>query len=398
MRDVIEDTLRGPSVFKDESKLDFDFVPEELPHREDEFKQLSLAMRSVLEDRAPQTMLVRGPVGTGKTVLTKRFGEDFERAAKDRDVNLATVHVNCRRRSTTSSALLQVITHFDPAFPDRGFSTTEMLEQLTKQLERRNTHLIVVLDEVDVLLKRDGSDLIYHLTRFNEEGTLDPYSVSLILVSQEDVRLYMDEGTRSTFKQTNTIRLDPYDEEELASILGQRVDMAFRPNAVQGEVVDLCADMAAEEDGDARFALEILHKAGKAADERGADGLVPEHVRAAKAHLHPVLIDERLAEIDEQRALVLLALARVLERGGAYAKTGDVESAYEAACEEFDARPRGHTQFWTYIQDLDALGLLDAKRSGKGVVGTTTLMSLPDAPAEMLEERLTEMLSAGQLQ
>lgn len=391
MRDVIEETLRGPSVFKDESKLDFGFVPDELPHREEEFKQLTLAMRSILTDGSPQTMLVRGPVGTGKTALTKRFCQEFRRAGQDRDVEVSTVHVNCRRRSTTPAALLQIINHFDPAFPDRGFSTTEMLEQLTKQLKRRKTHLIVVLDEVDVLVKRAGSDLIYHLTRFNEEDTLGPYSVSLILVSQEDVRLFMDEGTKSTFKQTNTIRLEPYEKDELSSIVEQRVDLAFHPNTVTDGVVELVSDMAAEE-GDARFALELLHKAGKAADERDGDQVAPEHARAAKAHIHPVLIDERLAEIDEQRALVLLALARVLKRGGAYAKTGDVESAYEAACEQFGARPRGHTQFWTYIQDLDALGLLDAKRSGEGVVGTTTLMSLPDAPAELLEERLTEML------
>lgn len=394
MRDVIEEALRGPSVFKDESKLNFDYVPDELPHREDEFKQLSLAMRSILTKGSPQSMLVRGPVGSGKTVLTKRFAPDFRRAANDRDVDLETVHINCRRHNTTPSALLQIVNHFDPAFPDRGFSTTEMLEQLTKQLKRRKTHLLVVLDEVDVLVKRDGSDLIYHLTRFNEEGSIAPYSVSLILVSQEDVRLHMDEGTRSTFKQTNTLRLEPYDEHELASILEQRIDLAFRPNTVNEGVVDLCADIAAEE-GDARFALELLHKAGQAADEHATEKMFPEHVRAAKAHIHPVLIDERLTEIDKHPALLLLALARVLKRGGAYATTGDVKSAYEAACEEFNTDPRGHTQFWTYIQDLDALGLLSKKRSGEGVVGTTTLMSIPDAPANLLEDRVSQMLQAN---
>ncbi len=393
MRDVIEEALRGPSVFKDESKLNFDYVPDELPHREDEFKQLSLSMRSILTEGSPQTMLVRGPVGSGKTVLTKRFAPEFRRAANDRDIDLETIHVNCRRHSTTPSALLQIVNHFDPAFPDRGFSTTEMLEQLTKQLKRRKTHLLIILDEVDVLLKRDDSDLIYHLTRFNEEGSIAPYSASLILVSQEDVRIHMDQGTRSTFKQTNTLRLEPYNANELASILEQRINLAFRQNTVNDGVVELCADIAAEE-GDARFALEILHKAGQAADENASEKMRPEHVRAAKAHIHPVLIDERLTEVDEQRALLLLALARVLKRGGAYATTGDVKSAYEAACEEFNKDARGHTQFWTYIQDLDALGLLSSKRSGEGVVGTTTLMSIPDAPAELIEERISTMLDA----
>ncbi|MDX1612238.1 MAG: AAA family ATPase [Candidatus Thermoplasmatota archaeon] len=393
MRDVIEDALRGPSVLEDESKLGFEFVPEELPHRDEQMRQLTVAMRSVLTSGAAQTLLIRGPVGSGKTALSKRFTMEFRRIAKERDVALERVHVNCRRRSTTPAALLQIINHFDPAFPDRGFSTTEMLEQLSKQLQRRQTHLIVVLDEVDVLVKKAGSDLIYHLTRFNEEGQLGPYGVSLILVSQEDVRLYMDEGTRSTFKQTNTLKLESYSAEALASIVEQRIRLAFHPNTVDDGVVDLISDIGAER-GDARFSIELLHKAGLAADEARSSEVLPEHVRAAKAHIHPFVTDERLAELDVKRALVLLALARVLQRGGAYAKTGDVESAYQAVCEEYDQRARGHTQFWTYIQDLDALGLMEAKRSGKGVVGTTTLMSLPDVPASVLEARLRELLDA----
>ena len=396
MRDLIEDALRRPSVFKDEGKLHFDFVPDELPHRDEEMQSLAMSMRSVLTAGTPQTVLVRGSVGTGKTTLSKRFCKDLKRIAADRNVQLDTVHVNCRRRSTTPSALLQVINHFDPAFPDRGFSTTEMLEQLTKQLRRRKTHVIVVLDEVDVLVKRAGSDLIYHLVRFNEEGNLAGSSVSLMLVSQEDVRLYMDEGTRSTFKQTNTLKLKRYDAEQLTTIAEQRVQLAFNRNAVDPGVIELIADLGAEK-GDARFAIELLHKAGVAADEQGTAEVLPEHVRAAKAHIHPFITEERLAELDRRKALVLLALARVLRRGGAYATTGDVESAYQAACEEFGDRPRGHTQFWTYIQDLDALGLLKAKRSGKGVVGTTTIMNLPDAPAEVLEQRLVEMLEHGAL-
>ncbi len=394
MRDVMEDALRGPSVFKDESKLDFTYVPEELPHRNEEIRSLTMTMRPVLTSGSPQTVLIRGPVGSGKTALSKRFCSEFRRICQEKDVALEKVHVNCRRRSTTPSALLQIINHFDPAFPDRGFSTTEMLEQLTKQLKRRKTHLLVVLDEVDVLVKKAGSDLIYHLTRFNEEEALGPFGVSLILVSQEDVRLYMDEGTRSTFKQTNTLNLEPYSTEALAAITDQRVDLAFHPNTVNAGVVDLIADIASDK-GDARFAIEVLHRAGQAADEGRSDKVRPEHVRAAKAHIHPFVTDERLAEVDKRKALVLLALARVLKRGGAYAKTGDVESAYEAVCEELGERPRGHTQFWTYIQDLDALGLLEAKRSGKGVVGTTTLMSLPDVPAEVLEKRLGSLIEQG---
>src|SRR5687767_7479270 len=171
MRDIIAGELGGPTVFKDEKALGFDYLPERLPQREEAMQQLSRVYRGLLQGGSAQHVLITGPVGTGKTALARRFCEDLRSVAKDRGVNIEYAHVNCRRRSTEGAALLQILTHFDPRFPDRGFSNTEMLENLRKRLERLEAHLIVILDEADVLLKKSGGDLVYNLTRFNEEAS-----------------------------------------------------------------------------------------------------------------------------------------------------------------------------------------------------------------------------------
>ncbi len=62
-------------------------------------------------------------------------------------------------------------------------------------------------------------------------------------------------------------------------------------------------------------------------------------------------------------------------------------------CEEYREKKRGHTQFWKYLKDLDALGLIDAKLSGEGVVGKTTIISVPEMPARILAERIEASLS-----
>jgi len=78
----------------------------------------------------------------------------------------------------------------------------------------------------------------------------------------------------------------------------------------------------------------------------------------------------------------------------AYANTGVVEKNYAVACEEYGQPTRGHTQFWKYLKELDALGLISAKaKSGKG--GTTTLLSLPDIPSKELVAKLTQLLEAN---
>ena len=393
MRDLIRDELRGPSVFKDESKLSFDYVPENLPGRTEEMRSLARTFRPILSKSGGQNLLITGPVGTGKTALSKRFCMGFVSVAKESGINVEWEEVNCRRRPTEAAALLRILQHFDERFPDRGFSNTEMLEILKKHLQRRQAHLIVILDEVDILLKKSGSDLIYNLTRFNEEAHRAEYGVSIIMVSQVDARTLLDEAAASTFKRTNVLTLERYGAEQLKDIVHQRVELAFQPRTFPEECEDLVAEVAGEY-GDARFAIELLQKSGTLADDERQPAVVAEHVRAAAAEVHPFVTEAKLKELDLHKRLTLLAIARSLKKGGAYAITGEVESVYAVICEENGERPRAHTQFWTYLKELEGLGFIDTKRSGKGVLGTTTLISLPDIPAKVLEEKLLDVLKA----
>lgn len=392
MRDIIAREMRGPSVFKDAAKLSYDFVPEKLPGREEEMGRLARTYRPLLASGSPQHVLVTGPVGSGKTALSKAFARDLKGYAKEQGVNIEWADVNCRRRNTEGAALLQILTHFDSRFPDRGFSNTEMLENLRKRLERLQAHLIVILDEVDILLKKSGSDLIYNLTRFNEESTNAKYSVSLIMVSQQDARSLLDEAAQSTFKRTNTLVLERYGQPQLQAIVHQRVHLAFHSGTFEEELEELAAGIA-EPYGDARFGIELLQKAGQLADDHGRDHVEAEDLRAAAAESHPFVTETKLAELERHKALTLLAIARVLKKtGAAFATTGEAEERYALVCEEFGEKPRAHTQFWTFLKDLDSLGFIQAQRSGKGIVGTTTIISLPDIPARVLEEKLMQML------
>jgi cell division control protein 6 len=216
--------------------------------------------------------------------------------------------------------------------------------------------------------------------------------ISILAVSQKLIFSMLEESVVSTFRRTNTVELANYDREQLSDLLTARVELAYRPGAVEDGVVDLLADIAASEGGDARFAIELLHTAGQVAEEAGADTVTPENARAAKAHIKSFVDEVRLSGLDVQKKIVLLAIARCLGRK-AYTTTGEVEECYALACEEYSQKPRAHTQFWNYLKDLDAQSLIDAKRSSEGMVGTTTVISLPDIPAAVLEEKLVAMLS-----
>lgn len=381
----------GPSVFRDQGKLSFDYVPEKMLHREAQMQRLFSYFRSVVDAGVASNAFLYGPVGTGKTHSAKRFCADFKRYAEEKGKAIDYWPVNCRKNLGDDAVLLTLVRHFDPHFPDRGFSISEKLETLRRHLEKLKIHFIVILDEVDALLKKSGADLIYSFARIAEESTAAKGNISMMLISQRPNALeYMDAAALSTFRRSNVVEFPRYNRKELEGIVAVRVELAMHPGTVDEDIVELISDIGSEL-GDARYAIELLDKAGMLADEENSETVTAEHVRGAKSQVHPTGLEERLALLDLPKKLVLLAISRKIRRK-AYITMGEAEETYKIVCEEYGEKRRAHTQFWKYVGDLDAVGLIDTKLSGEGVVGKTTLISLPEIPSRILSDNLERSL------
>jgi len=379
-----------PHLFKDQSKLSFDYVPDKLCHREAQLERLGMIFRPVLDGTMAQTAFMIGRVGTGTTATSKRFCLDLMKAAQEKGRTMDYIIVNCRQRSTEVAVLRRIVMHFDENFPDRGFSTEEMLRSIRKHIEKRKMHLVVVLDEADVLLSKGAADLIYQLTRFDEEVIGGRPSMSVIMISQKNVLDMLDAASSSTFRRANAIRFDKYDVRDLVDILKVRADLAYHPGVVRQDSLDLMADIASEF-GDARFAIELLDKAGMLAEEEGSEHLTPENVRGAKALTYSVVTESKIEDLDKQHKMVLLAVARSI-KDQAYVRTPEAESAYKLVTEEYGEKARGHTMFWSYLQDLTNQGLVGTRVANEETGGRTTFISLPDVPAKVVRARLEESL------
>ena len=190
MGNTIEDELMSASVIKNLNVLDFDYIPNELLHRDEQLSFLAQMFKPLLS-RVSQNVIIKGPVGTGKTVIAKKFCSSIVNLARKQGNIIEYVHINCRKRSTDAIALLGILNHFDSHFPDRGFSVQEMLQVLRKQLQKRDSQLLVVLDEADALLKKSGSNLVYDLTRFSDESSMEKILLNAVMFCPSTSTLVM---------------------------------------------------------------------------------------------------------------------------------------------------------------------------------------------------------------
>lgn len=383
---------RRSVIIKDGRKLSFDYVPDKLIHREEQMSALRMLFRPIFEDGRSETAFLTGTVGTGKTATAKRFCADIMRYGSETGKTVECVIVNCRQRNTENAVVLQMIRHFDPGHPDRGFSVPEMLRTLRNLIESRKARFVAVLDEADILIKKGATDLIYQLSRFNEESINISSSVSLILIAQEYIVDMIDTASMSTFKRTNTIRFGRYTRDELRDIVKMRADEAIAQGKIREDAIDLIADISSEW-GDARVAIDILDKSARKGENRENGEITAEEVREAKAMIYSVVTESKLMDLDRNHKITLLAIARSI-KDKAYVTTGAAEKTYAVVCEEYGETARKHTQFWTYVQNLEKTGVITTAVRGDadGSGGRTTYISLPDIPSKVLAHKLEDIM------
>jgi cell division control protein 6 len=366
--------------------LRHDYLPNALPHREEQITQLGKILAPTLQGYRSSNALIYGKTGTGKTAVVKHVLDHLLNKSRELENPLRLSYVNCRVSDTEYRVLIKLCSDIDLKIPFTGLALGEALDRFKRTLDARETLIIIVLDELDSLIKAHGDKLLYHLTRIN--AMLRTSQLSIIGISNDlNFKDLLDPRVTSCLSEEESV-FRPYTATELHDILEKRAAPAFYSGVLKPGALNLCAALAASEHGDARRALDLLRVAGELAERDNNSCVSEEQVRRAQKKIEQDRVDVVLKTLPTHSKLVLYSvyLERRTRKGGI---TGAVYEAYRSLCDALELDALTQRRVSSLISELDMLGLVTAQLINRGRYGRTKKVRL-GVPARLVKRACAE--------
>jgi len=338
-------------IFKNENILSFEYLPDILPHREMQIKQIADNLLPASKGRIPQNTFIYGPPGIGKTAVVNYVFREFENYS-----GINTIYLNCWSFNTSISILSEITVSLGMPVVRRGIGKDEILSRLREVLEKSKKGLIICLDEVDQLIRKD-QDVLYDLSRMNQY-VKNP--VGIVLISNNPFVFSDVEPRIKSSLAIEEIEFKPYSIEEMKNVLQERAKNAFF--SIESGVVILAASHAINKGGDVRSGLECLLKAGRIAEQENDTKVKVNHIKKILKEVlkaKPQIIKENLTEIEK-------TILNIIEENDELS-FGDL---YKKYCEKIE-NPITEKPFLNYVRHLDELKLLTFRKrkvNGKRII------------------------------
>lgn len=389
LKGFFEDFLKRDSLFKQKAILQASYMPEEILHREIEIKQLANILAPCLRLEKPSNLFVYGKTGTGKTLTLKYVCNHLLEISKNQGLPLKVIYVNCKLSKVADTEyrlIAQLARELGKEIPPTGLPTEEVYKIFHHAITEKKVELLVVLDEIDQLIKKAGDEIIYNLTRINIE--LKGSQITLVGISNDLLFTdNMDPRVKSSLSEEEVV-FAPYNALQLQDILKKRATPAFKEGVLKEGVIEKCAAYAAREHGDARRALELLRVAGELAERNEQQHVVIEHIDGAEEKIEKDRVLDIIKTQPKQQQATLFAILSLKKNNAIF--TGEIYDLYKQICAKVGLRPLTQRRTSDIIAEMDMLGIINAKVISKGRFGRTREISL-SIPASLIT-KITSVL------
>ncbi|MBN1544242.1 ORC1-type DNA replication protein [Candidatus Woesearchaeota archaeon] len=386
-----ETYLKKEPLFLDKSVLQSAHTPDEIPHREEQIKQIANILAPALRMERPSNIFIYGKTGTGKTVCVKHTTKKLQGVAKQNNIQLDTIYVNCKL-SKTADTEYRLVAHlareFGKEIPSTGLPTGEVYSIFYKAIDNEKRMIVIVLDEIDQLINKTSDEILYNLTRINSE--LKNAQISIIGISNDLVFAdNIDPRVKSSLSEEELV-FPPYNAIQIQDILKQRTSKAFKNSVLEQGLLEKCAAYAAKDHGDARRALELIRVAGELAERNNEESVSIKHLDLAEDKIEKDRVIDIITTQPQQFKATLYAAILLKKEKQNTTFTGDIYEIYKEICSKTGLRPLTQRRISDILAEFDMLGIINAKVISKGRYGRTREINLAVPPA--IEPKIREII------
>ncbi len=391
-----EKYLTKEPLFLNKKVLQSSYTPETILHRDNEINQLASILAPALRNERPSNIFIYGKTGTGKTLSVKYTTSQIADLAGSRELPVKVFYINCklkRMADTEYRLIAHLAREMGQDIPSTGLPTEEVYRIFYHHLDQKEQVILLVLDELDHLVKKVGDGILYNLTRINTE--LSNAQLSLIGISNDVIFTNtLDPRVKSSLSEEE-IMFSPYNAIQLQHILRRRAKNAFKGSVLDNGVIEKCAAFAAREHGDARRALELLRVAGEIAERKGFSKVKIEHIDEAEDKIDRDRMVDVVQHQPKQFQITLYAILAIYQKRKDIIFTGEAYELYKGLCLQLGFRPLTQRRVSDLISEMDMLGLINAKVISKGRYGRTREigLSLPESTVTKVLTILKEDLN-----
>jgi cell division control protein 6 len=371
------------SVFRDKGLLDPDAIINEnrIVGRDQQLDDIITYLRPTLQGNHPPNMLLYGPSGTGKSLITNAVCEQVAELAENQGDQFGVIKVNCQTIKSHDRAVYRLVESaadeagVETGVPESGISTDRKLIRFYTILSEHFHSVIIILDEIDLLVgrQRDPNDepayskLLYQLSRASQLGRIEGHVSVAALTNDPRFMEDLDGRAESSFNPQDIVFSD-YDATQLEAILERRED-AYQDGVLKDGIISLSSAFAAQDHGDARKAIDLFRKAGEITDRQGEDEVREEHVRDAQKEAERDRTLTQMQGLSTQKKLSLYATAIipvVSNRNLSTVPSTVAYRVYQYITELLNADAKSRDSYLRYMNEAETYNFVTSERRGRG--------------------------------
>ncbi len=379
IKDLILEQEEAASLIKNRSLLEPNEIVDEerIVGRDTQLTDITQHLRVAISNERPPNLFLYGPSGTGKSLIINAVCENIVELCESRDIRFGVIQMNCQNVGTLGSAVYELARKVandsgtTVEVPEHGIPNKKKWRELYRLINEHYDTVVFILDELDMLVGRRDKDepafsrLLYQLSR---AGSTDEITAQVSVTAiTNDTKMMKNVGSRALSSFTpEDVHFSDYDANQLREILRARKD-AFHEGTLSNDVIPLAAAFAAQTNGDARKAIDLMRTAGSIAEKGNADQVREEHIREAQDKVEKNRVLEVTRGISTQKKLCLFATAAVARETG----TGAAKSPLGYRVYQYLTGTLGSEQYYqeTYVnkmKELTTYSLVETERKSQG--------------------------------